>query len=157
MGATLTLAWLSPGRLYFAHLGDSRLYHLPANGALVQLSHDHTHVGWLRRQGKLNEREARSHPMRNALHQSLGAGHQFAEPQLGFVDHQPGDRFVLCSDGVIDGLWDRHLAELLTEPSPERADQPAAQRLVEEAVKNSGRDNATAVVVEVLPSHPSSP
>jgi protein phosphatase len=158
MGATLTLGWLTPGRLYFAHIGDSRLYHLTREGGLTQLSHDHTHVGWLRRQGKLNEREARTHPMRNALHQSLGASNQFVDPQLGFVDYQPGDRFVLCSDGVTDGLWDRQLEELVSSPLPERASQPAAQRLVEEAVAQSGRDNATAIVVDVLaPAYLTSP
>jgi protein phosphatase len=156
MGATLTLAWLAPGRLYFAHIGDSRLYQLAREGGLTQLSHDHTHVGWLRRQNKLNEREARSHPMRNALHQALGASNQFAEPQLGFVEHQAGDRFVLCSDGVTDGLWDRQIEELVRTPPAGRGHQPAAQRLVEEAVANSGRDNATAVVFDVLPPTSSS-
>src|SRR5258708_1771909 len=51
MGATLTLAWLTPDLLTFAHLGDSRLYQLARDRGLTQLSHDHTHVGWLRRQG----------------------------------------------------------------------------------------------------------
>lgn len=155
MGATLSLAWLTPERLHFAHLGDSRIYHLPRAGSCTQLTDDHTHVGWLRREGKLNEREARTHPRRNALRQALGAGHQFAEPHLGAVAHAPGDRFLLCSDGVTDGLWNRQLDELIRTPPPERAAQPAAQRIVEEAVAESGRDNATAVVVEVLPSSPS--
>ncbi len=158
MGATLTLAWVTPDRLHFAHVGDSRLYRLPREGGLTQLTHDHSHVGWLRRQGKLTEREARAHPMRNALHQSLGASNQFLDPHLGFVDHQPGDRFVICSDGVTDGLWERQVDELVRTPPPERLHQPAAQRLVEEAVAQSGRDNVTAVVVEVLSSvTPASP
>lgn len=149
MGATLTLVWLTPGRLYFAHIGDSRLYQLTPAGALTQLSHDHTHVGWLRRQGKLSEREAREHPMRHSLNQSLGAGNQLIAPHLGFVDHAPGDRFVLCSDGVTDGLRDRQIDDLVRTPPPERASQSSAQRLVEAAVAHSGRDNATAVVVEI--------
>ena len=104
MGTTLTLGWLTPGWLYFGHIGDSRLYYLPQSGGITQLTHDHTHVGYLRRQGQINEREARAHPMRNALHQALGAGHQFIEPQFGAVALTPGDRFVLCSDGLVDGL-----------------------------------------------------
>jgi protein phosphatase len=94
--------------------------------------------------------------MRHALHKSLGAGNQFAEPQLGFVDHAPGDRFVLCSDGVTDGLRDRQIEELVRTPPPERAGQAAAQCLVEEAVAQSGRDNSTAVVIEVLSPAPTS-
>ncbi|HAV62271.1 MAG TPA: serine/threonine-protein phosphatase, partial [Verrucomicrobiales bacterium] len=65
METTLTLAWFTPGWMYFGHIGDTRLYYLSARtGELRQLSHDDTHVGWLFRNGKLNEREARSHPRR---------------------------------------------------------------------------------------------
>ncbi len=149
MGATLSLAWFTPAWMYFAHIGDSRIYYLPRDGGLTQLTHDHSHVGWLRRNGQLNEREMRTHPRRNALQQGLGAGFQFIDPHIGAVGHQPGDRFLICSDGLIDGLWDRQLEELIRTPPPGRAAQTAAQRLVEEAVQISGRDNTTAVVIEV--------
>ena len=149
MGATLSLGWFTPQWMYFAHIGDSRIYYLPRDGGITQITHDHTHVGWLRRQGQINEREARSHPRRNALQQVLGAGQQFVEPHIGAVGHRPGDRFVFCSDGLVDGLWDRALEELVRTPPPERAGQTIAQCLVEEAVDRSGRDNTTAVVVEL--------
>ena len=152
MGATLSLGWFTPEWMYFAHVGDSRIYFLPKAGGLTQVTHDHSHVGWLRRKGQLNEREARSHPRRNALNQALGAGHQFIDPHVGAVGHQPGDRFVICSDGLTDGLWDKQLEELIRTPPAERADQTSAQRLVEESVKNSGRDNTTALVVEIAGS-----
>ena len=149
MGATLSLCWLRPDWMYFAHLGDSRIYYIPHDGPMVQVTHDHSHVGWLRRKGQLNEREARTHPRRNALQQALGAGHQFIDPHLGAVAHRPGDRFLVCSDGLTDGLWDKQLEEFLRAPTP-AADQPSlAQRLVDEAVNHSGRDNTTAVVVEI--------
>lgn len=149
MGATLSLGWFTPTWMYFAHIGDSRIYHLPAQGGISQLTHDHTHVGWLRRQQKINEREARTHPRRNVLQQALGAGHQFVDPHIGAVEHRPGDRFLFCSDGLTDGLWDHHLDELLRTPPAERAQQTPAQCLVEEAIDRSGRDNTTAVVVEI--------
>lgn len=151
MGATLTLAWLTPQWLYFGHIGDSRLYYLPREGGIRQLSHDHSFVGWLRREGRINEREARTHPAKNSLQQALGAGHQFVDTQVGAIAHRPGDRFVLCSDGVIDGLWDHALEDLVRTPGPNRLHQPAAFRLVEEALENSGRDNLTALVIEVAP------
>lgn len=156
MGATLSLCWIRPDWLYFAHLGDSRIYYLPAGGGLAQVSHDHSHVGWLRRKGELNERQARSHPRRNALNQALGAGHQFIDPHIGAVSHRPGDRFLICSDGVVDGLWDRQIEELMRSAAPVSGDPSAAQRIVEEAVQASGRDNATAVVVEIA-AHPPQP
>lgn len=149
MGATLSLGWFTPNWMYFAHIGDSRIYYLPAEGGLTQVTHDHTHVGWLRRQGKINEREARTHPRRNALQQVLGAGHQFVDPHIGAVAYRPGDRFVFCSDGLIDGLWDRQIEELIRTPPAERAAHTPAQSLVEEGVARSGRDNTTAVVVEI--------
>ena len=157
MGTTLTLAWLTPDWLYFGHIGDSRLYYLPREGGIQQLSHDHSYVGWLRRQGQINEREARSHPGRNALQQALGAGNQIIEPQVGALAHHPGDRFLLCSDGVTDGLWDHSLEELIRTPRPDQVHQPAAFRVVEDALESSGRDNLTALVIEVAPPPPPPP
>jgi PPM family protein phosphatase len=146
MGATLSLAVFSPGWMHFAHIGDSRIYWLPKDGTLRQVTEDHSYVGWLRRQGKLNEREARTHPRRNVLNQALGANHMMIDPQIGAVAFRAGDRFLLCTDGVTDGLWDERLAEYLTAP-PSKA-IPRAERIVEMAVSESGRDNCTAVVVE---------
>lgn len=144
MGATLTLCWFVPGWVYFAHVGDSRLYHLPADGGMRQVSHDDTYVGWLFRNGQLNEREAKDHPRRNVLQKALGAGHQFIDPQVGALELRRGDRFLLCTDGVTDGLYDERVEESLSRRTAE-----PAKSLVGEAVEASGRDNATALVVEV--------
>lgn len=149
MGATLSLTWFTPGWMHFCHLGDSRIYYLPASGGLKQLTRDDTHVGWLQRKGQINEREARIHPRRNALHQALGANHQFLDPQIGAVGYETGDRFVICSDGVVDGLWDRHIEEAIRSPSPAEAQLNPAARLVNRAVDLSGQDNTTALVIEV--------
>jgi PPM family protein phosphatase len=146
MGATLSLCWFRPDRVWFAHVGDSRIYYLPHEGGMTQLTHDHTHVGWLLRQGKLNEREARGHPRRNALSQALGAANQFLTPHIGAVRCQRGDRLLLCTDGVTDGLWDRQIEELVREPG----EGCMAPRLVQAAIEHSGRDNCTAVVVEFV-------
>ena len=151
MGTTLSLCWFKPGWMHFAHIGDSRIYRLPDAGKLAQLTDDHSHVGWLRRAGRLNEREARVHPRRNALQQALGAGHQFLQPHVGSVPCQPGDRFLVCSDGLTDGLWDRRIEEVLQTAHPAAE---LAGELVAEAVAASGRDNVTAVVIELSTSAP---
>lgn len=148
MGATLTLCWCRPGWVYFAHIGDSRLYYLPASGGLRQLSHDDTHVGWLYRNQKINEREARSHPLRHSIQKALGAGHQFVDPQIGAVGCEPGDMFLLCSDGLTDGLWDRHLLEMLRSPDKNEAQMAPARRLIEASLERSGKDNTTAMIFE---------
>jgi protein phosphatase len=142
MGATLSLGWFMPGWMCFCHIGDSRIYYLPKDGEMIQVTHDHSHVGWLRRSGRINEREARSHPGRSSLSQALGGGNQKIDPQLGRVGCQPGDRFLICSDGLVDGLWDRRIGELA------RKDLDVST-LVLEAVADSGRDNTTALMIEV--------
>lgn len=144
MGATLSLCWFMPGWMNFGHIGDSRIYYLPADGGMVQVSEDHSHVGWLRRKGLINEREARNHPQRNALAQALGGGQQQIEPHIGRVRCQPGDRFLICSDGLTDSLWDWRIGELSRAPGA-----PGVEAMVLEAVESSGRDNTTALLVEV--------
>jgi len=153
MGATLSLCWFTPEWLYWAHVGDSRIYYLPAGeSGLRQLSKDDSHVGWLLRTGQINEYEARRHPRKNAIGKALGAGNQFVNPQVGSVAYEPGDRFLLCTDGLIEGLFDRQLAEFLRTPEPALAGLPPARRLVQEALARAGKDNTTALVVEVAES-----
>lgn len=161
MGTTLSLCWFRPGWMHFAHIGDSRIYYFPAlDGSMRQLSQDDTHVGWLFRQGKISEREARNHPGRSSLQKALGAGNRYVDPQTGSVGCEPGDLFLLCTDGVIDGLFDAQIHELLRPPPaqiPARSGSPGenpARSIVQAALERSGRDNTTALVVEVLPPAP---
>ena len=79
----------------------------------------------------------------------LGASSQFIDPQIGAVAYQPGDRFLLCSDGLIDGLWDRELEEIIRDPHPDQVHEPGATRLITQALESSGRDNLTAVLIEI--------
>jgi protein phosphatase len=151
MGATLSMCWFTPTWMYFAHIGDSRIYYLSArDGTIRQVSEDDTHVGWLFRTGKLNEREARTHPRRNLLQKALGAGHQFVEPQLGTVGCEKGDLILLCSDGVVDGLFDSQILDILRPAISPPADYNPANALVNAAVGGSGRDNTTALVIELV-------
>lgn len=148
MGATLSLCWVRPGWVYFAHVGDSRIYHLPASGGIQQVSHDHTHVGWQQREGKLSELQARSHPGRNSLQQVLGGKNQNLSPQFGAVGYEAGDAFLVCSDGLVEGLWNSGMKRLIRNPPP-NAPADVAQRLVQEAVQTDGKDNTTALVFEL--------
>jgi serine/threonine protein phosphatase PrpC len=159
MGATLTLVWIHRRSVMFAHIGDTRLYYFayasptepPASQLhMQQLTEDHTFVGWLRRTGKINEREARFHPRKNILSKALGAGNQFVEPQCGNLELKPGEKLLLCTDGITDGLWDRAISELVLSPESSLADLTPAQRLVVSAISESGKDNSTAIVIEAL-------
>jgi protein phosphatase len=150
MEATLSLCWFTPRWMYFAHVGDSRIYYLPAQGGgIKQLSQDDTHVDWLFRNGQINEREARTHPRRNVLQKSLGGSNQFVDPQLGAVTYEAGDIFLLCSDGLVEGLYDSHLLELLRPPKSAKKVANPARRLVQESLEKDGGDNTTALVIQM--------
>jgi protein phosphatase len=151
METTLSLCWFTPGWMYFGHIGDSRIYYLSKrDGGIKQISHDDTYVGWMFRNGKINEREARTHPQRNVLQKALGGGNQFVDPQVGAVGYEPGDMFLICSDGLTEGLYNHTILDLLRPPQNLPTAFNPAQQLVLDSVKNEGRDNTTALVIEVV-------
>jgi len=148
MGATLSLCWFVENRVHVGHIGDSRIYHFPKGNGMHQLTEDHTRVGRMRREGLLNEREARTSPYKHQLERSLGSHPDPVEPQIKTLDFQEGDRFVLCTDGITDGLWDHSVEKIITTPPPYLMDLCPAERLIREAKDSSGRDNLTAMVIE---------
>jgi serine/threonine protein phosphatase PrpC len=150
MGATLTLAWFRPGQMYFCHVGDSRIYYLPRDGGIKQITEDHSHVGWLVRTGKITEQQARYHPAKNRLSQAVAANQPTIDPHFGSVRFEPGDRFLLCTDGLTDGLSSNGINHLIRDFPPVMQGKPLAEGLVMESIAGSGRDNTTAVIVEVV-------
>lgn len=149
MEATLSMCWFSPAWMFFAHIGDSRIYYLPKGQDVIkQLSHDDTYVGWMFRNGQINEREARTHPRRNILQKSLGGTSQFVDPQVGAVGYEAGDLFLICSDGLTEGLYNHHLVEFMREEQAKGGN--IAHRLVDESLSRDGRDNTTAVIIEAV-------
>lgn len=149
MGATLSLCWFSAGWMHFCHIGDSRIYLLPESGGSKQVTEDHTHVGWLLKMGKITPAQAKFHPSRNQLSQSLNARPGSITPQIGAVGCDAGDRFVICSDGLYEGISDRNIESLIRDPHERFADLMPAEAIVRASVENSGRDNTTAVVIEI--------
>jgi len=126
------------------NVGDSRVYRY-ADERLVQLSVDHSEVEELIGAGRITREQARSHPRRNIITRSLGT---VPAPQ---ADHwllppRQGDVFLICSDGLIDELTDEQISAVL---EARRAPQAMANALVDLAVAAGGRDNVTAIVVEV--------
>jgi protein phosphatase len=127
------------------NVGDSRVY-LFADGELRQLTEDHSLVETLVREGRITPEEAEVHPQRNVLTRALGV-EALVVVDAWLLAPRDGDRLLLCSDGLFNELDDGRIAELLAE-----ADEPteAASRLAAEADAAGGRDNITAVVVDVL-------
>jgi protein phosphatase len=145
MAATLALAWFTPENLYIANVGDSRIY-LSRDGKLEQLSRDHTSAWGQWKRGEIPEIQYRAHPRRSALYEVIGGGHQSVCPHFAAVPFQPGDRFLICSDGLIDGVWERHIAEALASAD---APEETASKLLKRAVDNSGIDDTTLIVIRV--------
>ena len=94
-------------------------------------------------------RLGRVHPRRNVLQKALGGGNQFVDPQVGAVAFHSSEIFQLCTDDLVEGLHDNHPAEQLRSPDFAGSDANLAHRLVETAVQNDGRYNATAPVIQV--------
>jgi len=146
MAATLALAWFTPDNLYIANVGDSRIYR-SRGGQLEQLTRDHT-LAWSQwKRGEISEIQYRSHPRRAALYEIVGGGHSSVSPHFAAVSYEPGDRFVICSDGLIDGLWERHISTALAN-SPEEP-RTIATTLLKRAIDNSGIDDTSLIVIAV--------
>jgi protein phosphatase len=144
MGTTLTIAIFWPdGRLEMGHVGDSRAY-LLRNDRLTQLTIDHTFVRELIAQGRLAPEEAATHPRRHMLTRTVG----MENVRVDSLDIHllPGDRVVLCSDGLTGMVSDTRVARILSN-TPVPAD--AVWSLVEAANAAGGLDNTTVAVVDV--------
>ncbi|MDB6127074.1 MAG: protein phosphatase [Verrucomicrobia bacterium] len=146
MGATLSLLCLTTsGAACWAQAGDSRIY-VFRDGRLHQISRDHSPVGRLKQQGMITEAEARKHPSRNQIDLSMGDRLNAFEPDTGVEDVHGGDIFLLCSDGLSDGLWDHEIEKALAGLVRAEDVRTTVRGLVESAKKASGRDNITAVL-----------
>ncbi|MFF7248641.1 PP2C family protein-serine/threonine phosphatase [Embleya sp. NPDC008237] len=145
MGTTLTALLWTGSRLGLAHIGDSRAY-LLRDGALEQITQDHTWVQRLVDEGRITEEEADHHPQRSLLMRALdGRGH--VEPDLSVREARPGDRYLICSDGL-SGVVSRETMEatLLTYANP----GDAVQELIQLALRGGGPDNITCIVADVV-------
>jgi serine/threonine protein phosphatase PrpC len=151
MGTTLTAAALVGGadaqRVAIVNVGDSRAYLFePAYRRLSKLTEDHSVVEEMVRQGELTEAEAAVHPHRHILTRALGVEHR-VEVDAWELDVAPGQRILLCSDGLTNELGEEEIGAVLSDVADPRA---AAATLVRDALRHGGSDNVTAVVVDVL-------
>lgn len=141
MGATFVGALLRPGEMIYVYIGDSRLY-LLRHGTLMQLSRDHTLVQEFVDAGHLTVEMAQNHPYRGLLTRGLGV-HDEVEPDTGICALHPGDRLLLCTDGLTDMVEEHEIAKLLGMPV--RADE-IAESLIDAAKSAGGRDNVSVIV-----------
>jgi len=147
MGTTLTALFWSDGHAAVCHIGDSRGYLLREN-ELYQITHDHTLVQSLVDEGRISADDVSTHPQRSLLLRALD-GRSIAEPDLSVHEAQPGDRYLLCSDGLSGVVSDETLRETLaTIADPEAV----TRQLIELALLGGGPDNITCIVADVTDS-----
>jgi protein phosphatase len=148
MGTTMTVALVEEDRVWVGHVGDSRAY-LFRDGTLEQLTEDHSLVAELVRSGRLTPDEAGQHPHRSVITRALGTDADVAVDAIA-VPTQPGDVFVLCSDGLTSMVDDTVILEQLQRHRDDL--EAAARSLVERANDAGGEDNISVVLFEVAGS-----
>ena len=143
MGTTVVALLVDPEGAWVAHVGDSRAY-LVRDDRLEALTEDHSVVAELMRRGLLTPDEAEVHPRRNEILRSVGVD-ETVEAELRRIELAPGDRIVLCSDGLCGVVSDEEILDLARDGSAERA----VAALIEAANAAGGPDNVTVQVVRV--------
>jgi CRP-like cAMP-binding protein len=144
MGTTLSAMWFSSRRAVVAHVGDCRIY-LVRRGEAHRLTEDHALLHELIRQGRLSEAEAQTFPYPNAVTRALGP-HPAVEVDTVDLEVLPGDRFLLCSDGLHRYF---RRGEVATQLEEARGIEEASREFVRLAIQRGGADNITALVIEV--------
>jgi serine/threonine protein phosphatase PrpC len=146
MGCTLTAALVFDDAAWIANVGDSRTY-LLRKGSLTRLTVDHSIVAKLVQQGLISNEQAYIHDQRNVIYRSLGDKTDL-EVDISSITLEPGDRLVLCCDGLWEMVHDPYIEDVLVE----RFDpQSACDRLVELANQAGGEDNISVIVVNIVP------
>ena len=153
MGTTVSAMIRVGSQMVIAHIGDSRIYRL-REGVLEQITSDHTFVQRLVDSGRITPEEAAVHPRRSVLMRVLGDVDAEPEVDTHVVDTQPGDRWLLCSDGLSGYVPERDIAEtLLTIDDVELV----CHKLITQTLSEGAPDNVTVVVVRVAENLETSP
>jgi serine/threonine protein phosphatase PrpC len=145
MGTTVSAILRSGSQIAIAHIGDSRIY-LLRDGTLKQITADHTFVQRLVDSGRITPEEAAVHPRRSVLMRVLGDVDAAPEIDTTVFDVLPGDRWLLCSDGLSSYVSDDKISQVLTLQT---AVKDAADRLVKESLDQGAPDNVTVVIVDI--------
>ena len=145
MGTTVTALLLEDRKLHFAHIGDSRAYRL-RNKTFEQVSVDHTFVQRLIDEGRLRPEEAETHPHKNVLMRVLGDVDASPELDLDVLDVEPGERWLLCSDGL--NYVAGHVVERTVRETPDLRE--CAELLVNLTLEAGAPDNVTVVMLEIV-------
>ena len=145
LGCTVTTALIQNDLAFIANIGDSRTY-LYRDSTLTPLTKDHSLVFRLVEAKQIEPDDIYSHPQRNLIYRSLGAGHKSVDPDVFHIPLRSGDSLLLCSDGLWEMVRNQDLLKILKENADA---QKICDTLIDLANDNGGEDNITAVLVQV--------
>jgi len=145
MGTTATAVILENNKLYFAHVGDSRAY-LLRNKKLMQITQDHSFVMESVRKGLMTLKQAEASPLKNILTRALGSA-EIPEVDLVSSPARPGDRIILCTDGLFKCVTEKDMLDIVSRTSD---DLDACDDLIEFGNEHGGPDNITVVIGTVF-------
>ena len=142
MGTTLVAGVCTAQEFYIMNIGDSRLYLI--NDTIRQVTRDHSYVEEMVRRGRIDRAEARKHPNKNIITRAVGAA---KEIEIDFFKTciQPGDEILLCSDGLTNMIEDEEIRRIV---KGQRDPVEKAEKLIEAANQNGGKDNITVVIID---------
>ena len=140
MGTTLDVCLIYNNKAYIGHVGDSRIYRIRKE-FIRKLTHDHSYVQKLVKDGTITQEEANHHPKKNMLMKALGCT-TFVEPDVTIKGFIKDDIILMCSDGLTNMIEDKEIYEIV-----KREGTLAAEKLVQKANENGGYDNITAIVI----------
>jgi serine/threonine protein phosphatase PrpC len=142
MGTTLSALLVLGAYAVTAQVGDSRIYRV-RDGGVEQLTEDHTLIAWQLKQGLITPQEAKKSPHRNVITRAVG-NRDYVQVDTGLVKLAPGDRFLLCSDGLHGYLRDSDIAPIVA-----LGGDVAVRKFIDLANERGGKDNITAVLVAI--------
>jgi protein phosphatase len=142
MGTTLSALLVLGEYAVTAQVGDSRIYRVH-DGKAEQLTEDHTLIAWQLKQGLITPQEAKKSPHRNVITRAVG-NRDYVQVDTGLVKLHPGDKFLLCSDGLHGYLREADIAPVMALGA-----QKTVQKFIDIANERGGKDNITAVLLEI--------
>jgi PPM family protein phosphatase len=145
MGTTTSALLVRGNQAWFAHVGDSRIYHVRGD-SITQLTDDHSLVAVMVREGLLTSKEAENHPRRNVLQRSIGVSEEVDVDVRGPIEVQELDTFVLCSDGLHGLVKPNELKDIVLKAN---SIEEAADTMVRLALERGGPDNVTVIVARL--------
>lgn len=143
MGTTLSMVKILEDHLYFANIGDSRIYRLK-DGSLTQLTIDDSYVNYLLEVGAITSDQAKDHPKKNVLLKALGTTEDI-EVFVQEIQWQEDDLYLLCSDGLTNMLDEEEIQEILSSHEAKEA----VDILIDRALGRGGKDNITVIILTI--------